>query len=180
MLSGNRVAIIVEEGFEESELMESVKALKDAGAKVVMVGSDSQNVYQGKRKKSQIKININAVEANASDFDAVIITGAYTPEKKPLHQSIVDMIKEAFDSGKIVAAICHGPRLLILAGILEGRRVTSWPSMGIDLRNVGADWVDEAVVRDGNLITSRKPVDIPKFNKAIIDALKERYGIDKS
>ena len=178
MLGGNRVAILVEEGFEDSELTESVKALKDAGAKVVIVGSGSQDSYQGKRKKTQVKPNVNANEIKASDFDAVIIPGGHAPDKMRLHQSMIDLVRDAYDSGKIVAAICHGPQLLISANVVGGHRVTSWSSVAVDLRNAGAEWVNEPVVRDGNLVTSRKPVDIPKFNKAIIDALKEHYGID--
>lgn len=88
-----------------------------------------------------------------------------------LHQNMVDLVRKAYDSSKVVAAICHGPQLLISAGIVKGRRVTSWPSVAIDLKNAGARWVDEPVVQDGNLITSRKPADIPRFNKAIIEAL---------
>ncbi len=177
MLGGNRVAVLVEEGFEDSELVESIKALKDAGAKVVVIGSGSQDNYRGERMKAQIKPNVNANEVNAADFDAVIIPGGHAPDKMQLHQSMIDLVREAFNSGKIVAAICHGPQLLIPANVVKGRRVTSWHSVAADLRNAGAEWVDEPVVRDGNLITSRKPVDIPKFNKVIIEALKERYGM---
>jgi protease I len=85
---------------------------------------------------------------------------------------MIDLVRRAFDLGKVVAAVCHGPQLLISADIVAGRRVTSWPSIAIDLKNAGANWVDEPVVRDGNLITARKPSDLPRFNKAIIDALK--------
>jgi len=178
MLGGNRVAVLIEEGFEDSELAEPIKALKDAGAKVVVVGSGSQENYLGKRKKIQIKPNANADEVHATNFDAVIIPGGNAPDKMRLHPSMIDLVREAFDTGKIIAAICHGPQLLISADVVRGRRVTSWPSVAVDLRNAGAEWVNEPVVRDGNLITSRKPVDIPKFNKAIIDALKEQYGVD--
>ena len=179
MLCGNRVAVLVEEGFEDSELTEPIKALKDAGANVVVVGSGSQESYRGKRKKTQIKPNVDANAVSAPDFDAIIIPGGHAPDKMRLHQSMIDLVKEAYNSGKIVAAICHGPQLLISADIVKGHRVTSWPSVAVDLHNAGAEWVDKPVVRDGNLITSRKPIDIPKFNKSIIDALKERYGIDQ-
>ena len=89
-----------------------------------------------------------------------------------LHQPMVDLVRKAHDLGKVVAAVCHGPQLLISADIVRGRRVTSWPSIAVDLKNAGADWVDEPVVRDGNLITARKPADLPRFNKAIIEALE--------
>jgi protease I len=88
-----------------------------------------------------------------------------------LHQPMIDLIRKAYAEGKIIAAVCHGPQLLISAGIVRGRRVTSWPSVAVDLKNAGAIWVDEPMVRDGNIITSRKPADLQKFNKAIIDAL---------
>ena len=90
------------------------------------------------------------------------------------HQSMVDLVRKAYDAGKVIAAVCHGPQLLISADIVRGRRVTSWPSVAIDLKNAGSIWVDEPVVQDGNLITSRKPSDLPRFNKAIIEALTVR------
>jgi len=101
------------------------------------------------------------------------VPGGYAPDKMRLHQSMVDLIRKAHDAGKLIAAVCHGPQLLISAGIVRGRRVTSWPSIAVDLRNAGANWVDEPVVQDENLITSRKPADLPRFNKAIIQALRD-------
>ena len=176
MLSGNRVAMLVEEGFEDSELVGPMQALKDAGAKVILIGSGSQESFQGKRKTTRIKPNATADEVSAKDFDAIIIPGGNAPDKMRLHGAMIELVKEAYESGKIVAAICHGPQLLIWADILRDRRVTSWPSLAVDLRNVGAEWVDEPVVKDGNIITARKPADIPRFNTAIIEALKERYA----
>jgi protease I len=93
-----------------------------------------------------------------------------------MHKPMIDLVRKAHDLGRPVAAICHGPQLLISAEVVRGRRVTSWPSIAIDLKNAGAIWVDEAVVRDGNLITSRQPADLPEFNAAIIEALQEREG----
>jgi protease I len=172
MLDGKRIVILAEEGFEDSELMEPLRAMKDVGARVFIVGSGSHKTYTGKRGKAKIKADIAANKVNGSDFDAVIVPGGYAPDKMRLYQPMVDIVKRAFDSGKVVAAVCHGPQLLISAGVVKGRRVTSWPSVAIDLINAGAKWVDEPVVRDGNLITARKPADLPRFNKAIIDALK--------
>mgnify|MGYP001103953984 CR=1 FL=1 len=105
---------------------------------------------------------------------ALVIPGGYAPDKMRLHQSMADLVKGAHDLGKIVAAICHGPQLLISAEVVEGRRVTSWPSIAIDLTNAGAAWVDEPVVQDRNLITAGKPADLPRFNKAVIDALRKK------
>ena len=172
MLEGKRIAILVEEGFEDSELIEPLRAMKNVSARVIVVGSGSHESYRGKRSKARIKVDITADKVNGDDFDAIIIPGGYAPDRMRLSQSMVDMVKRAFDSGKLVAAICHGPQLLISADIVRGRRVTSWPSVAVDLINAGAKWVDEPVVRDGNLITARKPADLPRFNKAIIDALK--------
>jgi protease I len=173
MLDGKRIAILAEEGFEDSELIEPLRAVKSAGAKVVVVGSGSQESYKGKRGRATVPVDVAADNVKAEDFDAVIIPGGYAPDKMRLHQSMVNLVKEAHELGKVVAAICHGPQLLIAAGIVRGRRVTSWASIAVDLRNAGADWVDAPVVQDGNLITSRKPADLPRFNKAIIEALRD-------
>ncbi len=171
MLEGKRIAILAEEDFEDSELMEPLRAMKDAGARVVIVGSGSKQRYKGKHSSATITVDTTADKVKAEDFDAVIIPGGYAPDKMRLYQPMIDLVRKAHDDGKIVAAICHGPQLLISADIVRGRHVTSWPSVAIDLKNAGANWVDEPVVRDGNIITSRKPADLPKFNKAIIEAL---------
>ena len=171
MLEGKRIAILAEEDFEDSELMEPMRAMKDAGAKVKIVGSGSKPSYKGKRGVAKITVNTTADKVKAEDFDAIIIPGGYAPDKMRLHQPMIDLVRKAHDEGKIIAAVCHGPQLLISADIVKGRRVTSWPSIAIDLKNAGAVWVDEPVVRDGNIITSRKPADLPKFNKAVVEAL---------
>jgi protease I len=171
MLEGKRIAIRVEEDFEDSELMEPLRAMKDAGARVLIVGSGSKQNYKGKRGTTKITADTTADKVKAEDFDAIIIPGGYAPDKMRLHQPMVDLVSKAHDEGKVIAAVCHGPQLLISADLVRGRRVTSWPSIAVDLKNAGAAWVDEAVVRDGNIITSRKPADLPKFNKAIIEAL---------
>lgn len=172
MLEGKRIAILAEQDFEETELIEPLRAMKGAGARVTVVGSGSRESYRGKRGTATIKVDATADKVKAEDFDAVIVPGGYAPDKMRLHQPMIDLVREAYDSGKVVAAICHGPQLLISADVVRGRHLTSWPSVSIDLKNAGANWVDEPVVQDGNIITSRKPVDLPKFNKAIINALK--------
>ncbi len=171
MLEGKHIAILAEEDFEDSELMEPMRAMKDAGAKVLIVGSGSKKSYKGKRGTATITADTTADEVKADEFDAIIIPGGYAPDKMRLHQSMIDLVRKAYDEGKIIAAVCHGPQLLISADIVKGRRLTSWPSIAIDLKNAGATWVDEPVVKDGNIITARKPADLPKFNKAIIEAL---------
>jgi protease I len=171
MLEGKRTAILAEEDFEDSELTEPLRAMKDAGASVLIVGSGSKRSYKGKRGSAEVTVDITADKVETSQFDAIIVPGGYAPDKMRLHQPMVDLVRKAHAEGKIIAAVCHGPQLLISADIVKGRRVTSWPSVAVDLKNAGAIWVDEPVVQDGNIITSRKPGDVPKFNKAIIEAL---------
>jgi protease I len=170
-LKGKRIAVLAEQDFEDSELTEPLEAMKKAGAQVFVVGSGSQPSYRGKRGKATIKVDIDADKVRAEDFDAVIIPGGYAPDKMRLHQPMIELVKRAHDLGKVIAAICHGPQLLISADIVKGRRITSWPSVAVDLKNAGANWVDEPIVRDGNLITSRKPSDLTVFNRAVIQAL---------
>jgi protease I len=172
MLEGKRIAILAEEDFEDAELMEPLRAMKNAGATVVIVGSGSKKSYKGKRGSTEVKADTTADEVDASDFDAVIIPGGYAPDKMRLHRPMIDLVRKAHAAGKIIAAVCHGPQLLISAEIVKGRRMTSWPSVAIDLKNAGAVWVDEPVVRDGSIITSRKPSDLPQFDEAIIAALR--------
>jgi len=172
MLDGKQVIILAEEGFEDSELVEPLRAMKDAGVRVRIVGSGSRDSYHGKRGQTVVRPDAIADEVNADDFDAVIIPGGYAPDKMRLHQPMIDLVRKASQAGKVVAAICHGPQLLISADILRDRRVTSWQSVAVDLRNAGAEWVDQPVVCDGNLITARKPADLPRFNQAIIEALQ--------
>jgi protease I len=174
MLQKSRVAVLVERDYEDSEFAETVRAMNDAGVKVVVVGSGSQKSYRGKRGRSRARVDMDADRAKTEDFDAVIVPGGYAPDKMRLHQSMIDLVRQTADRGRVVAAICHGPQLLISAGEVGGRRVTSWPSIAVDLVNAGAKWVDEPVVQDGNIITSRKPSDLPRFNKAILGALSVR------
>ena len=173
MLDGKKIAILAEEDFEDSELIEPLRAMKNAGAKVMIIGSGSKETYKGKRGGSTVTVDATADNIRAEDFDAIIVPGGYATDKMCSNQSMVELVRKVYDLGKVVAAICHGPQLLISAEIVRGHRVTSWSSVAVDLRNAGADWVDAPVVQDGNLITSRKPADLPRFNKAIIEALRD-------
>ena len=173
MLDGKRIAILAEEGFEDSELIEPMRAMKNAGAKVLILGTGSQQSYKGKRGRATVTVDATADKVKAEDLDAIIVPGGYAADKMRLHQSMVNLVKKAYDLGKVIAAICHGPQFLISADIVRGHRVTSWPSVAVDLRNAGADWVDAPVVQDRNIITSRKSADLPRFNKAIIEALRD-------
>jgi protease I len=171
MHDSRRVAVLVERDYEDSEFNEIVRAMNDAGVKVVIVGGGSQRSYRGLKRRSRAHVDIAAGDAGVGDFDAVIIPGGYAPDRMRLHQAMVDLVKGADALGKVIAAICHGPQLLVSAGVVRGRRVTSWPSIAVDLTNAGAEWLDEAVVQDRNMITSRRPADLPRFNRAILRAL---------
>ena len=172
MLNGKRIAILAEEDFEDSELIEPLRSMKNAGARVVIVGTGSNEKYRGKRGNASVSVDTTADKVKTEDFDAIIIPGGYAPDKMRRDQDMIELVKKAYELGKVVAAICHGPQMLISADIVRGRKVTSWPSIVIDLKNAGAEWLDAPVVQDGNLITSRKPADLPRFNKAIIEALR--------
>lgn len=171
MLEGKRIAILIEEDFEDAEFTEPLRAMKEAGARVMIVGSRADKTYSGKRRTAEGKADTTADTIDVADLDAVIIPGGYAPDKMRMHQPMIDLVRQADAAGKLIAAVCHGPQLLISADAVKGRRVTSWPSVAVDLKNAGATWTDEPVVRDGNIITARKPADLPKFNKAIIEAL---------
>jgi protease I len=173
MLDGKRIAILVEEDFEDSELIVPMWGMKNAGAKVVIVGSGSKEVYQGKRGSVAIRVDTTADKVKAADFAAIIIPGGRAPARMRKYKSMVNLIKEADELGKVIAAVCHGPQLLAAADIVKGRHLTSWSSVAAELKKAGAKWADEAVIRNGNLITSRKPADLPRFNKAIIEALRD-------
>lgn len=172
MLDGKRIAILAEEDFEDLEIFEPLRSMKNAGARVVIVGTGSKGIYQGKRGGATISVDNIAAKVRAEDFNAIIIPGGYAPDKMRQDQAMVELVKKAYQLGKVVAAICHGPQMLISADIVRGRKVTSCNSIVVDLKNAGAEWIDAPVVQDGNLITARKPADLPKFNEAIIEALR--------
>jgi protease I len=169
-LEGKRVAVLVDEGFEDSELASPRDALKAAGATVVLVGPVAGASYRGK-KGLVVTADAAANAVRSADFDAVVIPGGYAPDKLRVRHAVLDLVRAAFEAGKPVAAICHGPQVLISAQVLRGRTLTCWPSIAIDVKNAGGTYVDKPVVVDGNLITSRKPDDLPKFNAALIEAL---------
>ncbi|MGD9118192.1 MAG: type 1 glutamine amidotransferase domain-containing protein [Dehalococcoidia bacterium] len=172
MLDGKRIAILAEDDFEDSELIEPLRSMKNAGARVVIVGTGSRKSYRGKRGNASVSVDTTADKVKVEDFAAIIIPGGYAPDKMRRDPSMVELVKKAYELGKVIAAICHGPQLLISANVVRGRKATSWPSIAVDLENAGAEWVDAPVVQDGNLITARKPADLPRFNKAIIEALR--------
>jgi protease I len=165
------VAILVEDEFEDSELVGPLDALRAAGAEVTVVGSAAGAEYRGKRGHASVKADLAAGAARMKDFDALVIPGGHAPDKMRMRHAMVDLARDAMEAGKPVAAICHGPQVLISANTLRGRTLTCWPSIAIDVKNAGGLYVDKPVVEDGNLITSRKPDDVPVFSEAIIRAL---------
>jgi len=172
VLSGRRIAILVENDFEDSELTGPRDALRAAGATVVIVGPTANAEFKGKKLGTVITSELAAGAAKSRDFDAVVIPGGYAPDKMRMRHAMVDFTREMFEAGKPVAAICHAASMLISANAVKGKTLTCWPSVAIDVKNAGGMYVDKPVVEDGNLITSRKPDDIPFFNDAIIRALK--------
>ena len=172
-LQGKRVAILAAEGFEQSELLEPRRALDEAGA-ITRVVSPSKGAVQGWKhfdKGERVPVDVPLAEADAGDFDALLLPGGVAnPDQLRALPEAVEFVRGFVDAKKPMAAICHGPWTLIEAGGVEGRKMTSWPSLQSDLRNAGANWVDEEVVADRGLVTSRKPADIPAFNREMIEA----------
>jgi protease I len=171
-LAGRRIALLVENDFEDIELTGPRDALRAAGATVVLVGPTANTEFKGKKLGTVVTSDLAAGAAKQDDFDAVVIPGGYAPDKMRMRHAMVDFTREMFEAGKPVAAICHAPSLLISANAVRGKTLTCWPSIAVDVKNAGGMYVDKPVVEDGNLITSRKPDDIPFFNDAIIRALK--------
>ncbi|HSX57113.1 MAG TPA: type 1 glutamine amidotransferase domain-containing protein [Sphingomonas sp.] len=175
-LTKARVLMIATDGFEESELMKPRQALLDAGARVVLA-SLKMDPIRGEtagEKGAAIPPDALVADMDSGDFDALVLPGGVgNPDRLRLDRRTVELVQEFFDDGKVVAAICHAPWLLVEADIVDGRRVTGWPSVRTDLANAGATVVDAEVVIDGNLITSRKPDDIPMFVDAIKSLLAE-------
>jgi protease I len=175
-LSGKRVAMLVEEGFEDRELVGPLEALRSAGATVVLIGPTAGVEFHGKRGQAVVTSEIAAGSARMKDFDALVIPGGHAPDKMRMRHAMVDLARDAMEAGKPVAAICHGPQVLISADALRGRTLTCWPSIAVDVKNAGGLYVDKPVVEDGNLITSRKPDDVPVFSEAVIRALSRVHA----
>ena len=175
-LIGKRVAILATDGVEAAELIDPRNALDKAGAKTLLVSpkDDKVKTWEHDHWGDDIPVDIQLGKANADDFDALMLPGGVmNPDRLRMDKRAVKFVRRFFDDGKPVAAICHGPWLLVEADVVRNRTVTSWPSLQTDLRNAGADWVDREVVTDMGLVTSRKPDDIPAFNKKMIEEFTE-------
>lgn len=175
-LQNKRVAILVANGFEQEELTEPRKALDEAGAKTDIVSPVEGKVKGWKHTDwgDELPVDVPLAQANAEDYDALLLPGGVmNPDKLRRNEQALKFVRSFFDAHKPVAAICHGPWLLIDADVVSGRRMTSYGSIQTDLKNAGAEWVDEEVVVDNGLVTSRQPSDIPAFNRKMIEEFGE-------
>jgi protease I len=175
-LQSKRIAILVDNGFEQVELLEPRKALEDAGATTEVVSPQSGKVKGWNHKEwgGEIPVDVPLKSAHAEDFHALLLPGGVmNPDHLRMNPEAVEFVRQFVDAGKPIAAICHGPWTLIEAGAVQGHTITSWPSLKTDLKNAGANWVDKEVVRDGKFVTSRKPDDLPAFNREMIRLFAE-------
>jgi protease I len=175
-LKEKRVAIITENGFEEVELTSPKKVMEDAGIKVDVISPQKNKVkaWDKDHWSIEIPVDVDITDANADDYDALMIPGGVmNPDKMRTNEDCVQFAKDFLESGKPVAAICHGPQLLIETGLLNGREMTSYPSLKTDLINAGVNWKDKEVIVDNGLVTSRSPKDLEAFNKKLLEEIKE-------
>lgn len=178
-LKGLKVAILVTDGFEHVELVEPRKALEQAGANTSIVSPKSGRVRSWKLTEwgEELPVDSTLDRARPDEFDALLLPGGViNPDRLRIEPNAVAFAKAFFDSGKPVAAICHGPWTVIETGAARGRRIASWPSLKTDLRNAGAEWVDQEVVVDHNLVSSRKPDDIPAFNREMLRLFSQKLA----
>jgi protease I len=171
-IKGVRVAILVDDGFEQVEMVDPRKALNQAGAITTLVSPKFPRVraWNFKNWGEDFPVDVALDRAEPADFDALHLPGGVmNPDSLRMLPTAVGFVKAFFDSGKPISVICHGPWTIIEAGVARGRKIASWPSLKTDLRNAGAEWMDQEAVVDGNLVSSRKPDDIPAFNRAMID-----------
>lgn len=175
-LEGKKVAILATDGFEQDELQSPLNALNDAGATTEIVSLKSGKIRGWKHTGwgDEVRVDRTVDQANPHDYDALVLPGGViNPDKLRVNTDAVEFVRDFFRHGKPVAAICHGPWTLINAGVVEGRRMTSYKSIQQDLVNAGAEWVDEEVVVDNGLVTSRQPSDLPAFNRKMIEEFAE-------
>jgi deglycase len=175
-LNNKKVAILVADGFEQVEMTEPRKALQQAGAKTEIVSPSEGKVkgWQTKNWGDEFPVDVPLAQADASKYDALLLPGGVmNPDKLRRNEKAQQFVRAFFEAGKPVAAICHGPWMLIDAGVARGRKLTSWPSLQMDLKNAGAEWADREVVVDNGLVTSRKPDDLPAFNRKMIEEIQE-------
>jgi protease I len=171
-----RIAFIVDDLFEDSEFRIPYDRLRAAGHEVVIVGLSAGKRIEGKKKQETITADVAAKDVRADEFDAIVVPGGYSPDHLRMDIDMVRLVRTMFTAGKPVAAVCHGPWMLVEADALDGKTVTSWPSIKTDLIDAGARWVDREVVEDENLVTSRNPGDLEAFSTAILRQLGASAG----
>jgi protease I len=182
-LQGRRIAFLATDMVEQVELSEPWQAVKDEGAETELVSLEEGEIqaFHHYDRADAFTVDRTVEEARADDYDALVIPGGVgNPDTMRLDENAVDFVRQFFEQGKPVGAICHGPWMLVEAGVVRGRKVTSWPSLQPDIRNAGGNWVDEEVVVDQGLVTSRKPADLPAFNKKIVEEFCEGRHEDQA
>lgn len=167
-----RIAFVLADDFEDSEFRVPYDRLRQAGHDITVIGSEAGREVTGKQGTETFTTEATPDQVDPEELAALVVPGGYSPDKLRTDDGVVKLVDAFFAADKPVAAVCHGPSLLIEAGAVRGRTVTSWPSIRTDLRNAGAEWVDREVVEDGNLITSRKPDDLDAFTSALLDRLR--------
>jgi protease I len=175
-LNGKKVAILVEDGFEQVELTSPKQALEDAGAQTFIVSPKAGKVkgWEHTQWGQEFPVDVTIEQANAKDYDALLLPGGVmNPDKLRTNRPAIQFVRSFFDQRKPVAAICHGPWVLVEAGVLRGRTVTSYHSIQTDVKNAGANWIDQEVVVDQGLVTSRNPDDLPAFNRKLVEEVSE-------
>jgi protease I len=169
-LNGKRIAMLAEDQYEDLELWYPLLRMQEAGAEVLVIGMPGVEAYESKHGYP-VKVDVSVDQVSPSDFDAVIVPGGYAPDRIRRHEPILALVRDVFERGGVVAMICHAGWVPISAGIVKGKTLTSFSAIRDDLQNAGANWVDQEVVQDGNLISSRTPRDLPAFCRTIIAAL---------
>jgi protease I len=168
----SRIAVIIDDMFEDSEYTQPAEAFKEKGHELVHVGMKKGGIVNGKKKQTPVQIDKAITDVSVNDFDALLIPGGFSPDKLRAHDEAVTFSKNFMESGKPIFAICHGPQLLISADVLRGRKVTGWKSIIQDIKNAGAEFLDQEVVEDGNLVFSRNPDDLPAFIRVSLSKLR--------
>jgi protease I len=158
-----KIAAILEDMFEDAEFTKPVEKFKKSGHEVTVVGLKAGKTLTGKKNDTKVRVDKSLKKVSPDDFDALLIPGGYSPDKLRTHKEAVDFVKDFMEKNKPVFSICHGPQLLITAQVLEGRKITGWKSIIQDIKNAGAEFIDQEVVVDDNLVSSRNPWDIPAF-----------------
>jgi protease I len=176
----SKIACLVERDFEDSEYSKPADAFEKAGHEIIHIGFKKGEEVKGKNDKASAVIDESVPEVSSDEFDALFIPGGYSPDRLRIDDRVVEFVKKFADTGKPIFAICHGPQLLITAQVLKGKKITGWKSIKQDIINAGATYLDKEVVRDGNIVSSRKPDDIPAFVGECLKVLDEISGVRKA